>query len=113
MPTDVFAWSVRTGASEQILASSLQAQFGDGYKQVAGVGINSISETWPLSCNGIPEKILTIRDFLHGHVTNSFWWTNPWGERKIYRVIGNSISSTFINGGWVEISFTFEQAFAP
>lgn len=112
MATEIFSWCVRTGASEQLLVSSLQAQFGDGYKQVAGIGINSSGETWPLSCNGKPEKILEIRNFLNSHVTNSFWWTNPWGERKTYRVIGNSINSTFVNGGWVEITFTFEQAFA-
>lgn len=30
-----------------------EIKFGDGYKQVAGDGINPESQTWPFSYNGV------------------------------------------------------------
>ncbi|WP_312041209.1 phage tail protein [Pantoea eucalypti] len=113
MAIDTFGWCVRTGATEEVTVATLQAQFGDGYKQVAGAGINDQRESWPVTCSGSKAEMATVRAFLKGHVTVSCWWVNPWGEKKLYRVKSDSIRSAFINGDFVEISFTFEQAFAP
>ncbi|MGX9359628.1 phage tail protein [Pantoea ananatis] len=113
MATDTFTWCARVEASEQVAVSVIQAQFGDGYKQVAGRGINDQSESWSLTCNGNKTVMAEVRAFLRSHVTASFWWTNPWGERKLYRVKADSINPKFVNGSFAEIAFTFEQAFAP
>lgn len=113
MAIDTFTWCVRTGASEQITKSVFQAKFGDGYEQIAENGINSDRETWPLNCSGYLEDMRPIRAFLKSHVTRSFWWTNPWGEKKLYRVKSDSINPTFPNGGFCDIAFTFEQVFGP
>lgn len=113
MAIDTFTWCARTEASEQLNVATIQAQFGDGYKQIAGKGINEESESWSLACNGRLAAMAHVRAFLKGHVTTSFWWTNPWGEKKLYRVKSDSINPKFLNGDFVEISFTFEQAFAP
>ncbi|CAH0198318.1 hypothetical protein SRABI13_01661 [Erwinia aphidicola] len=113
MATDTFEWPVRISGSEQITVSALMAQFGDGYRQVAENGINSASETWNLSVNGQRDEMAAVRTFLKNHVIRSFWWVNPWGEKKLYRVKTDSINPKFINKGFVEITFTFEQAFAP
>lgn len=113
MATDTFTWATRIQASEQLSVSTIQAQYGDGYKQVAGKGINDAAESWSLSCNGQVDVMASVRAFLKTHVAASFWWTNPWGEKKLYRVKGDSINPKFINGGFVEISFTFEQSFSP
>jgi len=112
MATDTFSWCVRTGATEEITVATLQAQFGDGYKQVAGAGINDQRESWPVTCSGSKAEMATVRAFLKAHVTASCWWVNPWGEKKLYRVKSDSIRPAFINGNFVEISFTFEQSFA-
>ncbi|MEJ1267166.1 phage tail protein [Pantoea ananatis] len=45
MATDTFTWEVRLQPSEQINVATNAAQFGDGYKQVSGRGINDESET--------------------------------------------------------------------
>jgi len=111
MVTDTFTWAARLQASEQINVSTNSAQFGDGYKQVSGLGINDTSESWSLTCNGRKLLISEIRGFLKSHVTSSFWWTNPWGEKKLFRVKADSINGKFINGDFVEITFTFVQAF--
>ncbi|MBW1251950.1 phage tail protein [Pantoea allii] len=113
MATDTFTWCARVEASEQVAVSVIQAQFGDGYKQVAGRGINDQSESWSLTCNGNKTAMAEVRTFLRSHVTASFWWTNPWGEKNLYRVKADSINPKFVNGSFAEIAFTFEQAFAP
>ncbi|WP_210517287.1 phage tail protein [Pantoea ananatis] len=113
MATDTFTWEVRVQASEQINVATNAAQFGDGYRQVSGRGINDETESWPLTCNGKKAAMAELRLFLKAHVTRSFWWTNPWGEKKLFRVKSDSINPKFINGDFVEITFTFEQAFAP
>lgn len=113
MAIDTFSWPVRLNGSEQITVSAVMAKFGDGYTQIAENGINSASEAWNLSVKGKREDMAEVRTFLKSHVIPSFWWENPWGERKLYRVKTDSINPNFINGGLVEITFTFEQAFAP
>lgn len=113
MAIDEFSWCVRTGATEELNVSTMQAQFGEGYKQIAGVGINDAQESWPVTCSGTREEMELLRAFLKAHVTASCWWVNPWGEKKLYRVKSDSIRPAFINGNFVEIAFTFEQAFAP
>ena len=45
MATDTFNWCARVEASEQITVSTIQAQFGDGYKQIAGRGVNEQAES--------------------------------------------------------------------
>ncbi|WP_371240629.1 phage tail protein [Pantoea sp. KPR_PJ] len=108
-----FDWCVRTGATEELDVFTTQAQFGDGYKQVAGSGINSVRKSWSVICSGSKDEIAVVRSFLKAHVTASYWWVNPWGEQKLYRIKADSIRPNFINGNFVEIAFTFEQAFAP
>lgn len=52
MATDTFTWCVRIDAEEVLTVATISAQFGDGYKQVSGVGINQEAESWTLACNG-------------------------------------------------------------
>lgn len=113
MAIDTFTWCTRIGASEELNVATLQAQFGDGYKQVASAGINAAIESWTLTCSGTLSQMAQVRAFLKAHVITSFWWANPWGEKKLYRVKADSISPSFVNGNFVDIAFTFEQAFAP
>lgn len=113
MAIDTFNWCVRIGASEQITKSVYQAKFGDGYEQIAENGINNAAQSWSLSCNGKLEDMSQVRAFLKQHVTKSFLWTNPWGEKNLYRVKFDSINPTFPKKGFCDIAFTFEQAFGP
>ena len=88
--TDTFSWRTRKSARGTESARTLQSQFGDGYKQVA-----------------------VLRAFLMSHITKSFWWTNPWGEKKLYRMRADSFSVSFPSGKKATVAFTFEQSFAP
>ncbi|MBS0878593.1 MULTISPECIES: phage tail protein [unclassified Tatumella] len=113
MTTDIFDYSVSIGASGTQPVNTYSAQFGDGYRQVAGTGLNNPLETWDLICKGRPNQMIDVRNFLSSHCVHSFYWTNPWGEKKLYRVKADSIAPSFTYGDWVEISFTFEEAVAP
>lgn len=111
--TDTFTWRTRKTAQGTESVRTLQAQFGDGYKQVSGTGINDKSETWDLDWTGKRSDAAVLRAFLLSHVTTSFWWTNPWGEKKLYRVKADSFSISFPSGTKATVAFKFEQAFAP
>lgn len=113
MATDTFTWDVLVGGNEALTVATMQAQFGDGYRQIASAGINSALESWSLSRRDTVTNIAAVRTFLKAHVISSFWWTNPWGERHLYRVKNDSITTKWLTERFVELSFTFEQAFAP
>ncbi len=113
MPDTFDKWVARIEASESITVSTIEAQFGDGYKQIAANGLNAARETWTLSCNGEKEDMRELRAFLKAHVTSSFWWVNPWGDKQLYLVKADSIAPKFVNGEFAEINFTFVQTFAP
>ncbi len=111
--TDTFTWRTRKTAQGSETARTLQAQFGDGYKQIAGMGINDKQETWNLDWTGTRQEAAALRPFLMSHVTKSFWWTTPWGEKKLFRMKADSFSVSFPTGKKATVAFTFEQAFAP
>ena len=110
---DTFSYCVQIGATGTVPVKVNSAQFDDGYKQVSEDGLNASMETWSLTCNGRPDDMATVRDFLVSHCATSFYWKNPWGETKLYRVKSDSIAPTFIYGNYVSLAFTFEQAVSP
>lgn len=113
MAIDTFDYSVSAGASGTAPVTTYSAQFGDGYKQVSADGMNAAMETWSLTCNGRPDDMVAVRDFLVSHCASSFYWKNPWGETKLYRVKADSIAPTFSYSNYVGLSFTFEQTVSP
>lgn len=110
--TDTFTWDAQATEGTE-LTSVITAQFGDGYKQIASNGINTAAETWDLTWTGQRKEVAKIRAFLRTHVIESFWWTNPWGERLLYRIKNDSIASSFVTVNIVTLTFTFEQSFKP
>ena len=61
--TDTFTWRTRKTAQGTETARTLQAQFGDGYKQIAGMGINDKQETWSLDWTGTRQEAAALRAF--------------------------------------------------
>ncbi|MEW5290288.1 phage tail protein [Erwinia papayae] len=110
---DTFIWRTRKTAQGTQTVPIIQAQFGDNYKQVSGAGISGPVETWNLDWTGKIQAAAELRQFLSLHVIASFWWTNPWGEKKLYRVKNDSVSVSFPSGDKATLAFTFEQAFSP
>lgn len=110
--TDTFTWDAQAVEGTE-LTSVLAAQFGDGYEQIAANGINTAVETWNLTWTGKRKDVAKIRAFLRTHIIESFWWTNPWGERNLYRVVNDSIAPTFTTASVASLSFSFKQSFKP
>ncbi|HFT0375626.1 TPA: phage tail protein [Enterobacter mori] len=108
-----FTWPTQVSPTATDTINIYSAQFGDGYEQVAVNGINNVAEEWDLTWTGKKNDVAAIRAFLHSHAHQSFWWSNPWGEKKLYRVKHDSIKPTFVSGKVVTLEFSFKQAFAP
>lgn len=113
MAVDTFTWRTQAQPTGAENMSVIAVQFGDGYKQVASSGLNATAQSWTLSLTDTKSNVAPIRSFLQKHVITSFFWVNPWGEKKLYRVKADSISSTFLTAEVITLSFTFEEAFAP
>lgn len=111
--TDKFKWLTMGTPKCTDSTNVNEAKFGDGYTQLSSNGINNNSETWELTYIGEKEEIVKVRAFLNSHIINSFKWTNPYGEEKLYRVVNKSIESEFQCGKVVSLSFQFVQSYAP
>lgn len=64
-----------------------RTEFGDGYDQVMGDGINTRIETWNLTWNGLrSSEADAIEDFMDARGgSEQFEWTTPKGVTKNFR----------------------------
>lgn len=115
MAIETFIWRTQTQNQPQGTYTQRvrEAGFGDGYKQVAGDGLNPETQSWPVTFTGREQDILPIHIFMRNHVINAFVWTPPFGVAGLYRVVKDSISAMPIGGNAMTVMATFEQAYAP
>lgn len=114
--TEIFDFEVEADADGEVKQSTWENDFGDGYIQAGGTGINTKSQTWSLSHTGLlvaGEEALAIRDFLDRHEGyRTFFWTPPGGAQGRYRAKGYKIRPRG-SPDLVTITWTFEQRFTP
>lgn len=115
MAIEKFPWSVQAASQPTLKSKDVirKAQFGDGYAQVTGSGLNDEQLTFSYSFTGKPDKGLLIYAFLRRHKTKSFSFQPPFGELTLWRVEADSLQKVVKNKTVMIISATFEQAFAP
>ncbi|MFU2317789.1 phage tail protein [Rahnella sp. PCH160] len=115
MAIETFSWKtqIQAGMEGTFEHNVREAQFGDGYKQVSGNGINPETQSWPIVLTGRNSDILSALAFIRTHTTKSFIWTPPFGVLGLYRVVKDSIKATPVSGNSVTVQATFEQAFKP
>ena len=89
------------------------AQFGDGYKQVCGSGLNDEVLNYAFSFTGDPVTAREIHSFLRRHKTKSFTFTPPGGDLALWRVEADSLKRITLNKKVETVTATFEQAFVP
>jgi len=112
MAYQMFTWCPRIDPTGTHSFRVLSAQFGDGYKQSVGDGINNEVQTWPLQFTGDAAYINGIVSFLRAHRGYlPFQWTPPLGELGLYEA--GEFSVTPHGGGKYTLAVTFEQRFAP
>lgn len=79
MAIETFTWATESGGEGDITFATRSAQFGDGYKQLVSEGLNSKSQSWPVSITGPAATIKAAMDFLDRHAgARAFLWTPPW-----------------------------------
>lgn len=115
MTIEHFAWRIQA-ASQPTLSSKdtvRAAQFGDGYKQVSGAGLNDEILNYAFSFTGDPQTAREIYAFLRKHKIKSFTFTPPGGGLALWRVEANSLQRVTLNKKVETVTATFEQAFKP
>lgn len=113
MPDEVFTWDPRANNPQgDVTQRVLSAGFGDGYSQRVEDGINTRTESWPLSFTGRRAYMDPIKAFLDRHGgARSFLWTPPFGEQGRYLATGYKLIPH--NPRLYTINVTFQQVHHP
>lgn len=114
--TETFNFDVEAEADGDISQRTWENDFGDGYAQAGGTGINGKSQSWSASHTGLlvdGEEAKEIVKFLDRHEGyKTFFWTPPGGAQGRYRAKGYKLRAKGAPD-LVTISWTFEQRFTP
>ena len=112
---ETFSYKTRVGASGDISQRVWANDFGDGYSQSGGTGINTKSQSWELSLSGLFQEgddLLGVRDFLDRHEGyKSFNWTPPGGAAGRYKANGYKLAT--LGAGMHTLSVSFKQTYTP
>ncbi|KPY70296.1 phage tail protein [Pseudomonas syringae] len=112
---ETFDFDVQVGASGDVSQRTWENDFGDGYSQSGGVGINNRTEAWDVTVTGRygpGQKLQQVRDFLDRHEGyKSFIWTPPGGVQGFYKAKGYKPNT--LGGGLHSISANFKQTSKP
>ncbi|WP_426817931.1 phage tail protein [Winslowiella sp. 2C04] len=112
MALETFTWCPRTDAEADVKHRVRKAQFGDGYAQVAGDGLNTRSQEWALNFVGDEAYIQAIREFLDrmGGI-RAFQWKPPLYPLGLWRC--EEYKPVALGAGKYSLDATFIQAFRP
>jgi len=112
MATETFDFCVKVGSSGTTNFRTRKAQYGDGYEQRVGDGLNAAVQSWTVSHTNTEPKLRPLKEFLDRHAGfKSFYWTPPMGGLGLYYCETYTTSG---EGNQVfTISATLQQTFAP
>ena len=111
MALETFTWGIKA-SSQPTLGSKdsvRKAQFGDGYAQVSGSGLNDEMLTYEFSFSGDPQTAMQIHAFLRRHKTKSFIFTPPFGDKALWRVEPDSLKQSLKNVKVMTITATLDR----
>lgn len=112
MALEEFTWCPQTQSPGTTTLRTRTAQFGDGYKQVSGDGLNGKSQAWDLVFTGPESEIRAIRDFLDRHQGyRSFAWRPPLEDLGLYQAGEYKLQP--LGARRYTLTATFTQAFHP
>lgn len=112
MAIETFTWSPRIDAQAEVKNRVRKAQFGDGYTQVSGDGLNTRSQEWSLSFVGSEDYIQAIREFLDRMAgSKSFLWKPPLYPLGLWRC--EDYKPRAMGGDIYSLDATFIQEFKP
>lgn len=119
MGNEVFDFKTKGGSTGTVSFRTRTAQFGDGYAQIVGDGLNGRGQSWNVTLLGPTGTAIcgagdydAAKAFIDRHAGfKSFLWTPP-GEAQA-RFICNSYSPNSLGGGVFTLSAKFTQVFFP
>lgn len=112
MAIETFIWATQHGDAPDITYRVRTSQFGDGYKQEVGDGLNNKVDAYPVTITGQRGKTLEIMAFMDRHVgAKAFLWRTPLGELGLF-TCKNPVP-TPMGGGVFKFTGTFERAYHP
>ncbi|OFV49694.1 MULTISPECIES: phage tail protein [Oligella] len=78
---DYFEEIVDVGASQSLLFATSSVKFGDGYSQVAELGLKPTQQSWNISMTDTKARTHQALRFFNDHRgVKPFYWVNPFGE---------------------------------
>lgn len=115
MALDTFRWCIQVqgnGGSMQTDNNDREIVFGNGYRQVASSGFNTVRRSFAVVYAGKDWK--AVLDFVNGHRLKPFAWTTANGDLGLFRVQSNSVATKVVSSDIREVTCTFvEQFTAP
>ncbi|MFS0827591.1 phage tail protein [Pseudomonas phoenicis] len=112
MAIETFKWTPDDSATCDSKLRTRKSQFGDGYAQVSGDGLNAEQDSWDVSFGGLNDEVAPIQAFIKSHGgMRSFLWTPPGGVQGLYRC--ETYRRQAQPGGTVLLTATFERAYHP
>ena len=107
---DTFTWRPDKAAPGTFTQRARSAQFGNGYTQRAGDGINNETQSWDLTFTGKKARIAQILAFLRAQKGyKAFIWSTPF-DGNLYFTCSSYKPTDQGGGAWV-LTATFEQTF--
>lgn len=115
LSTAQFLWSPSYAVPKKVSFRLRKGEFGDGYEQRSGVGINNIRRQWDLRFNAKSEAVaLDIQDFLEAREDGkSFYWKPPFLNRneETILVTCEEFQITPMSYNNFDITATFKQVY--
>lgn len=112
---ETFTHCVQVGTTGTVKQRTWENDFGDGYTQAGGTGINGRSEEWSVTIVGKlleGEALAGVRAFLDRHEGyKPFLWRSPSGVLGQWRATDYSLDPR--GAGIFSLSTTFKQHFGP
>ncbi len=108
---ETFTWCPRINAQADTTFRVKKAQFGDGYAQVAGDGLNNRSDSWQLEFVGEEAMIEQIVAFFDRHAGHkAFIWKPPLRPKGLFRC--EQYKPVALGGGNYSLTTSFIEAFS-
>ncbi|ATG18029.1 phage tail protein [Providencia alcalifaciens] len=108
---ETFTWCPRINAQSETTFRVKKAQFGDGYTQTAGDGLNHRSDSWQLEFVGGEAMIEQIVAFFDRHGGHKFFlWKPPLRSIGFFRCEQYKVKA--LGGNQYAVTTTFIEAFS-
>jgi phage-related protein len=107
---EIFTWRPDMSVPATFTQRTRTAQFGSGYAQEAGDGLNTETQNWEMTFTGTKARMTEILSFLRKHQGyKAFIWETPFDGQCFFKC--RSYGLTPLGAELWKLAGTFEQTF--